>query len=261
MPKLFVKMPGEAEPAPLPGGYQGTAEAAAYFADADAPLHLHRLTLPAGGALRIASPIDQLAYVWRGRVEAGGRKLEAGSSFIVEHGAALEVTGQAERSELLAFAAARPPERPRAGGHVHLLPAACAPRAEALGGTAGLGGVMHADAACPSCELWLHENSFAPRDAPPGAGAAGVHAHSEDEIIFVLDGELRLGDRACGPGTALAIAADAFYSFSPGPLGLRFVNFRAGTPGDIRFKAGAAISETAYWRERLPRPDYLSPRS
>ena len=38
-----------------------------------------------------------------------------------------------------------------------------------------------------------------------------------------------------------------------------FVNFRAGTPGDIRFANGHAMSETGYWRERVPRPAYLEP--
>jgi hypothetical protein len=259
MSKLTVRTRDEAESSALPGAYSGTAEAAAYYAGAQHPLHLHLIEVKAEQTLRIRSGVvDQLAYIWRGAVSAGGRRLVAGSSLIVEHGASLEVVGMAEASTVLACAPARPPVQPREGGHVHLLPAERAPRSDALGGVAGLGGVMHADADCPTCELWLHENQFAGRDAPP-QGDAGVHCHSEDEIIFVVDGDLRLGDRLYGPGTALAIAADAFYSFTPGRDGLRFVNFRAGKPSEIRFKKGPAISETAYWRERLPRPEYLSP--
>jgi quercetin dioxygenase-like cupin family protein len=260
MSKLTVRTRAEAERSPLPGAYSGTAAAAAYYAGAQQPLHLHLIEIAAGETLQIHSgAVDQLAYIWRGAVAAGGRSLAAGSSLIIEHGASVELGGVAQISAVLAFAAARPPARPRAGGHVHLLPAESAPRSAALGGVAGLGGAMHADADCPTCELWLHENQFAGRDAPPQGEEAGVHCHSEDEIIFVVDGELRLGERLYGPGTALAIAADAFYSFSPGPEGLRFVNFRAGRPSDIRFKKGPAISETAYWRERLPRPEYLAP--
>lgn len=260
MSKLTVRTRDEAEPSALPGAYSGTAAAAAYYAGARQPLHLHLIEIAAGETLQIRSgAVDQLAYVWHGAVTAGGRSLAAGSSLIVEHGASLELVGGAQASVVLAFSAAQAPTRPRAGGHVHLLPAERAPRSDALGGVAGLGGVMHADADCPSCELWLHENQFAGRAAPAQGDEAGVHCHSEDEIIFVLDGDLRLGDRLYGPGTALAIAADAFYSFSPGPDGLRFVNFRAGKPSDIRFKKGPAISETAYWRERLARPEYLSP--
>ena len=88
--------------------------------------------------------------------------------------------------------------------------------------------------------------------------ARGVHSHTEDEIIFVTDGEIRLGTRIYGPGTALAIAANTFYGFTAGPAGLRFVNFRARAPGDIRFANGGSMSETAYWRERLSRPEYVN---
>lgn len=260
MPKLTVRPLDEARSVPLPSAYAGAGAAVAYFAGEPDPLHLHLIELRRDEALQIASAdIDQLAYVWTGAVAAGGRALAAGSSLIVEHGATLSVVGEAETSRVLAFSAAEPAARPRGGGHVHLLPADRAPRSSALGGVEGLGGVMHADADCPTCELWLHENAFAPPEAPPARSEAGVHAHSEDEIIFVAEGELQLGDRLCGPGTALAIAANAFYSFSPGPGGLRFVNFRAGKPSDIRFKSGQTISETGYWRERLPRPVYLSP--
>ena len=87
--------------------------------------------------------------------------------------------------------------------------------------------------------------------------ARGVHSHSEDEIIFVTDGQIRLGTKLYGPGTALAIAADTLYSFTAGPEGLSFINFRSGTPGDIQFANGSSISETGYWRERLPRPEYV----
>ena len=57
----------------------------------------------------------------------------------------------------------------------------------------------------------------------------------------------------------MAIAADTLYSFMAGPEGLGFVNFRAAKPGDIRFVNGFSMSETQYWRDRLPRPEYLSP--
>lgn len=88
-----------------------------------------------------------------------------------------------------------------------------------------------------------------------------MHSHSEDEIIFVAAGAMRLGHMLVGPGTAIAIAADTLYSFTPGPEGLSFVNFRAAMPGDIRFAHGASMSETRFWRERVGRPDYLSPAS
>jgi hypothetical protein len=47
------------------------------------------------------------------------------------------------------------------------------------------------------------------------------------------------------------------YSFTPGPDGVSFINFRAGMPGDIQFADGTSMSETGYWRGLVARPDYL----
>jgi hypothetical protein len=120
---------------------------------------------------------------------------------------------------------------------------------------------MHADSGCPTCEVWLHENHFPGGRSPlPEEEKRGIHSHSEDEIIFVIDGAIRLGNKLYGPGTAVAIAADTLYSFTTGPEGLSFINFRAGTPGDIQFANGVAISETGYWKEKQLTPRYEAPR-
>jgi hypothetical protein len=97
-------------------------------------------------------------------------------------------------------------------------------------------------------------------EEPQGAASErGVHSHSEDEVIFVTGGHMRLGARLYGPGAAIAIAAETFYSFGVGPDGLRFVNFRAGLPNLIRFKGGDTMDEVAFWRDRVGVPDYLAP--
>jgi hypothetical protein len=92
-----------------------------------------------------------------------------------------------------------------------------------------------------------------------GASEKGVHSHSEDEIIFVTKGAMRLGTRLYGPGSAIAIPAETFYSFGVGPEGLSFVNFRAARPADIKFKTGGSWDEVAYWRDNVGRPQYLEP--
>jgi len=53
-----------------------------------------------------------------------------------------------------------------------------------------------------------------------------VHAHDEDEIIFIVGGEMHLGSRVLGPGTSIAISGKTFYGFKAGPAGLQFLNFR-----------------------------------
>lgn len=258
MARITVRTTQQTVAGPLPPGFAGDGQAAAYFGDDGQPLRLHVVELKPGQGVTIGgAAIDKLVYVWRGAVVAGGRALDAGSSLIVEHGSSASLTAT-EPATLLAFSSAQAPAQPLAGGHVHLLPAERAPRTDSLGGSVGLGGVMHADSDAGSNEIWLHENRFPPMIERQDA-EAGIHSHSEDEIIFVLDGDIRLGERLYGPGTAVAIAADTLYSFTAGPQGLHFANFRAARPGDIRFAKGHAISETGYWRERLPRPEYLSP--
>jgi len=259
MAKVTVVTRDKARPAPLPEGLRGACESLAYLAGTDDPLHLSLLTLAADGSLTIGPrAVDCLVYVWTGEAAASGVALPAGSSLLVEHGRTLDLAGAGQGAELLVYTAAPGHAEPRAGGHVHLLPASRVPRAEQLAGASGVGGGIHFDSGCATCEVWLHENHFPPSEPlTPEQEARGVHCHSEDEIIFVTAGSMLLGRRRVGPGTALAIHADTMYSFQTGPDGLSFVNFRAGTPGDIRFANGMAISETGYWREKLPRPDYL----
>jgi hypothetical protein len=260
MPRVSIRSSDQAKTVALPRGYSGMASAVAYFDDAMHPLHVYQFTVGENDALRIeGNAVDRLAFVSEGGIRAGGRQLDKGSSLIVERGAELDLHGTATQSTLVAFEASHPPETPLAGGRVHLLPANEVPRTENLGGRSGLGGAMHANAECHTCKLWLHENEFAKCAMPPSDPEAGVHSHSEDEVIFVIGGEMRIGKKLYGPGTALAIAAETLYSFTAGPAGLHFINFRAGRPGDIKFARGAPISETAYWHERLPPPQYLAP--
>jgi quercetin dioxygenase-like cupin family protein len=52
------------------------------------------------------------------------------------------------------------------------------------------------------------------------------HAHTEDEIIYVLEGSILLGARTLGPGDALHVGRDTLYGFKTGPDGCVFLNFR-----------------------------------
>lgn len=258
MAKVMVRDPNSVrsdEPRALVGG---AAVCSAYFDGERDRLHLHRIDVkPEDGVKLSARNVDIVSYVWMGGIEARHVELPAGSSLVVERGGTVDLRATGQGATILIFAAGRSDgaDRPAA---VHLLPAADAPRSDRLGGAAGVVGVMHADSDCPTCRVWLHENIFPAGHGTGGDEEAGVHSHSEDEIIFVTAGEMSLGHKLYGPGTALAIAADTLYSFSPGPSGLSFVNFRASRPGQIKFADGSTIDEPQYWRDRLPRPVYRS---
>jgi hypothetical protein len=259
MGKIAIAGLGDASRVDPPKGATGEVETLALLAEKRLPLHAHVHLLGRGAALLLGpSAADCVVYVWHGAVAAGGRRLAAGSSLIVERGAAVEVRGLADEARLVAFEATRAPADGRPGGHVHLLPSEHVPRAE-LAGTQGAAGGMHANAECPSCHVWLHENTLAPTLEADMAGEKGVHSHSEDEIIFVTHGQMRLGQRLLGPGTAISIPAETLYSFGVGPTGLSFVNFRAGRPSEIKFKGGGTMDEVAFWRDRVGAPEYLEP--
>jgi hypothetical protein len=233
----------------------------AIFSGEKDPIHVYLHQMKGGEVLRIgAAAVDTAAYVWQGGVEATGTSLGAGSSLIVERGATLDIEGSEVNSLVLTFAAREPSSHARAGGNVHLLPNERVPRYGVGEAGPAVAGGLHADASCPTCTVWLHENSFPPlvADAPVRDPEAGIHAHTEDEVIFVVSGELRLGSRLCGPGTAISIAATTMYGFTPGLDGLSFVNFRADIPREIRFKSGLVMDEVGYWRQRVGTPAYVS---
>ena len=260
MAKIAIQSFDQAEPAPAPAEIAGEAETRRYFAGEGDPIHLHVHRLGAGEAMRLEpGAIDRLGYVWRGAVEAGGRKLAEGSSFIVEHGAALSLRGEAAESRIVVFAAGKAPANQRAGGHVHLLPEEMVPRVGASAASPTVGG-LHSDGNCPSCELWLNENTLPGGDAiTPEQAEKGIHAHPHDEIIFVTGGKIRLGNKLYDAGTALAIAADTLYGFAPGPDGLTFITFRNSKSNAIRFASGGDYMESDFWKPIGESLKYLAP--
>lgn len=58
--------------------------------------------------------------------------------------------------------------------------------------------------------------------------AVRPHAHVSAEILYVVEGELRLGSQVCPPGTAVFIDAETLYGFRSGQSGVRFLTFRSG---------------------------------
>ena len=79
---------------------------------------------------------------------------------------------------------------------------------------------------------------------------------AQDEVIVVIDGEIVLGRRGYGPGTAIAIARDTLYGFRSGDQGLVFINFRPRSPVYVPAdKSRAAIDERAFNLARMPVPE------
>lgn len=69
---------------------------------------------------------------------------------------------------------------------------------------------------------WVYLNSLEPdRVVPP-------HVYSMDEVMYVIEGQMTVGERVCGPGTILYNKAFHEYGFTVGPEGVLFLNVRNG---------------------------------
>jgi hypothetical protein len=255
MPRVSLVSVEKAPVVASPEGALGSVETRAIFGGDGHRIHLYLHRLGPGATLRFTgSPTDCLLYVWEGTVEAGGVKLAARSSAIVEYGTSLPATACNQGASVLAFRLKERGPEERAGGHVHLLPSEHVPRIDSVAGKR-IGMALHADSQCPTCKLWLHENDYFSADE------TAIHSHSEDEVIFVRAGTIRLGNRLHGAGTALAIAANTKYGFFSGAGGLSFVNFRGTSPTYTSADGSVVIDEAELWRSHVGKPEYLEPLS
>jgi len=242
-----------AAPIEAPTCVRGQIHSRAYFDKQADPLHLRVHELTADTVLNVGSAgTETLVYVWTGATAVQGVRLAERSSLIVDRGAVAQMSTADGAATLLLFTAKKQRPGGRTVPRLRLLPSARVPCNRDLGGQGLAGGALHADASPSSSHLWFHENDFY-----VGGNPVAVHSHSEDEIIFVRDGELRVGNRAYGPGAALAIAANTKYGFHAGPAGLSFVNFRAAAPTYRSADGAHSMDEAEFWRSQTGRPEYL----
>jgi hypothetical protein len=60
------------------------------------------------------------------------------------------------------------------------------------------------------------------------------HSHRADEVIHVLEGEISVGDRPCGPGTTLVLEKGTpFGPVIAGPSGAVIFEIFSGEPGHV----------------------------
>jgi hypothetical protein len=218
------------------------------------PLHLRLHKMGPGASLKVTGdPGDRMIFVWQGEVQAGGRKLAPRSSATVEFGASLTATAGKDGAQVLEFSMTQRGPVQRPGGHVHLMPDEQVSR---MISTSGAGMSLHADSQCPTCTVWLHENQYWKPDVE-----TALHYHTEDEVMFVTGGSMRIGKRVYPPGTALAIAANTKYEFFSGPDGLAFVNFRAISPTYVKADGTMTLDEAELWHKACGKPQPLAPQA
>ncbi|HJQ15745.1 MAG TPA: hypothetical protein VJ859_01980 [Allosphingosinicella sp.] len=227
----------------------GAVTTKALFARQSQSLLLRYQFLAPGGALQWTNArADHCVFVIGGAIDVGGVHIDEGGVVIVEHGGSALVES-AGGAMLAVFEAKCRPER--SGGNVHAILHGDVPRKDRFGGDPAMEFALFAASDCPTCALWLHENRFG-EDFE-----TGLHSHSEDEIMLVIKGEMILGRRHYGPGTAVAIAKNTVYGFRAGRGGLRFVNFRASSPTYRRHGTDDDIDEAAILIEQVGRPGHI----
>ncbi len=96
------------------------------------------------------------------------------------------------------------------------------------------------DGSCPTCRIAFFEVDGT--RATDGYTSPS-HVHSEDEIIHVLEGELRVGQLAVTAGMSIAVAARRRYGFRT-PGGYRFLNYRRATSFFTRAPGSEPFLET-----------------
>ncbi|MGE3618947.1 MAG: hypothetical protein AB7L84_00670 [Acidimicrobiia bacterium] len=204
---------------------------------ADYPLWLARVELDDGATLRWpASHGDEGVYVRAGELEVAGTRCPAGGAVVVETGAACTVRAVGPTS----LVHCGPSDGQGAGGDsVHVV----GPEGRWL---TSRGEVVSArwfaDGTCPTCSIQL----FHVRHAGQGTEQRGPsHHHSQDEIIHVLEGGMRLGSQRCGPDTSLCIPADVRYATIGPPGGHAFLNYRRDVSYLTADRAAPAALETA----------------
>lgn len=253
MSKVAIRTLDQASQVDDSASGEGAVDTRVYFDGKRHPIHLrvHRLK-PGARLTATADAADLCLYVWDGEVTSEGGLLGERSSAVIQHGASLSVIASERGAALLAFNVNPAGAKPSTGHSAFLLPNERVPRSNKLGGNEGIGGALHADAHAPTANIWLHENDYAMAD-----NETKLHSHSEDELIFVRRGSIKLGNRLYGPGTALAITADTLYQFWTGPEGLSFVNFRGASPTYTTADGSMVMDEAELWRGLLGRPEHI----
>jgi len=187
-------------------------------------LWLVDIELPAGGELRVpARHGDQAVAVLSGRLRVDERICVARGAVVIEAGAGEVVLGALDDAHIVHMGPTDPTVpsdglngAPFPGRSVHVV----GPRGTYAAVEPGRDTHYFADSTCPTCRLTLLYTSRTREYV------SETHSHSQDELIHLLWGELRLGSQVVQPGDTLAIAADRRYGFRSGADGFGFLNYR-----------------------------------
>ena len=189
-----------------------------------ASLWLVAAELAAGTELRWGtSHGDEAVYIRSGSLAVDGRVCPADGAMVVEAGVA--ATAAAESDTSIVHVGPAHPVPPTDGLRG---PAETDGRGVRVVGPDGLWATVDdtqrtrffSDASSSTNRLWLLATDR------PQYFESSAHSHSQDELIHVLRGEIRVGRRVVGVGDTLWVAADRRYKLYSGDDGVHFINYR-----------------------------------
>jgi quercetin dioxygenase-like cupin family protein len=172
-----------------------------------------------------AAHSDEGVYVIEGELTVGDQPCPAGGAVIIESGVAITAKSPIGATIIhVGSADVVPPAdgplgSPAPAQHVHVV----GPEGWYQSGSKDrVEAIWFADSTCPTCRIAF----FTVRSKPAPFWAGPAHSHTQDEIIHVLEGSVRLGAREYGPGTTLCVPGDVHYALSFGEGGALFTNYR-----------------------------------
>lgn len=213
--------------APVPGGRLAGGGRSRLESPLHASIWMCTGLLDAGATLAWdAAHGEEAFYVEQGEVEIDGRICPAGAAVILEARAVPTLLVRAPSRILHMGAYDETPRRAETGGREGVVASApgvhvVGPRGVCEAIEPGRAARFFADATCPTCSVWLLLTSRSVAYESP------IHSHARDELIHVLQGEIRIGSLALAPGDTVFIAADQVYRFRSGPAGFAFLNYRS----------------------------------
>jgi hypothetical protein len=170
---------------------------------------------------------DEGVYVQSGELTVDGRRCPAGGAVLVESNApaVIKAVGETHVAHTGAVETVPPPDGPfgevKPDGHsVHVIGPTGTWRSGSL---EGVHAIWFADSACDTCRAAFFTVSS------PDAHEGPAHTHTQDEIIYLLGGGIRMGATTYGAGTTLCIPGEMRYKFRGEEGGHRFLNWRRGT--------------------------------
>lgn len=200
---------------------------------------------PGGGLTWAPADGDEAVYMAAGEADVteygpDGRRsarCPTGGAVIVEQGARAALTSVGT-GQLVRFGSTDPVGV--YGRSVHVF----GPRGWGFSGDlAGTHATWFSDSTWESTPLTLlRVERDTPRQGP-------AHHHSQDEIIYLLDGSVSLGSLGAEPGAILCIPADVRYRITAGPAGYRFLNYRSGPAAQVYERDSAPQLENVAARD------------